>query len=782
MIATSSTLDNPFPTNAVTTFGVPTNFAANFEYMRKARAIVIEYLQKYPDSSGGLALSGGHGSGKTFLLNWLNDEARKIKSRESYIVYAKVDTDDILELYRQILKNISRLSLIEVTRKAVLAIGRTMAGEALATHDASREIRSARDLQPAFDQKILDPNEIYLLLRKSIQEIRPNSTTTEQVAYAIGILEHPEFGDAAYTWLAGDVSQLPKDMPLQASLWPRDRVGAADISIAALECIARLYRISEMPFILILDQMENFLPAGDRSLAQASLLKKWVEQLSGQGALVLMAGTPGAWGRLPRDVGPRLLNRGPLAVGGLNADETALLLRSYLRSEPGFSTEMVETIRNLSGGGNAREVLQIAHRVFAKTGGSVSTANERLLVEAADESGSLRDRATLALQMIDAAAERLNLSATPVAMGDRPPSQSTNDTPLINRLIAGTDGPRLTIVLLTSSDARTEASDARKVTELRKHLAALPNQPELLVVTIGYSSGRVVALVGEISRVLAFDESSFQDRIEGELRHSAAPAVGQMGKESQDLTQLLQHLTKLDSRLARIEAQRVEEQQETVERLERGSHELAEPERLEAEAKTRYELRFGLDELHEALADRDEDLERRILRRLLVGNEANVKDKTFDYLGTIYLDSLDGLQLSRRSNPENDSSRSYAVLRSDLIRTMRTELSSWNGISRINSTPIICSIFGLMSGLFVGLALFESFRYEFELSQRLLLSVIGGLLSAAFIGGIFFVLVESFLTPQRRYRPYVNRLDKLRIEDSHDQEVASLSKSDLNRR
>jgi hypothetical protein len=758
MSETDINVENPFPARAVTTFGVRTEVAANFEYMRKARGYIIDYLEKYPISSGGLALSGGHGTGKTFLVNWLSNEAKKIKSRESRAVYAKADSDSVPELYRQILKNITRLTLIEVTRKAVLNLGGNRASAAQATQRTSLEIESSRNLEPAFEQKVFDANEVYLLLQKEIERIRVGSTVSQQVAYAIGVLEHPEFGEAAFNWLAGETPQLPKEMPLQSSLWPQDSIGASDIAATALECVAGLFRLAEVPLIVILDQMENFIPAVTITPTQASLLKKLVEQLTGQAALILMAGTPVAWDRLPRDVGPRLLTRTPLLVGGLNTEETALLLKSYYRGNIGFTNEAVTTIRDLSGGGNAREILQIAHRVFQDTAGVVSKANNDLLVKAAQESGTLADRATLALQMIDTAAERLKLSATPT---------STNDGQKIDRMIVGSPGACLAIVLLTSPDARAEAEDARTLTSLRKQLASEPYQPGLLVVTVGYSSQAVRALVGEISRVLEFDENKFQELVEGELRRISAPVSRDARKGELDFSPLLEQLARLDERLARIEITRTDAERETAETLQHGAAELAESERVASEAKTRHELRFGLDELHGALTEGDSYRERSILRRLLVANEANVKDAAFDYLGGIYLDALDSVQLSRestRSDHFESSGDSYALLRSDLIRTMRGKLSSWQRRDRKLVTSVVVGV--LLGVLTVGATTMFLVslqpRWLDSWTQVYLLSFFAGSFVGMLSGMSSYYYLELRGRPERHFESFAWRLSALR--------------------
>ena len=81
--------DNPFPAGGAATFGAAIHAGADFEYMRTARDYLYRYLADYPlrlsdgpvvdpAPGGALALSGGHGSGKTFLLNWLRVEGAKV--------------------------------------------------------------------------------------------------------------------------------------------------------------------------------------------------------------------------------------------------------------------------------------------------------------------------------------------------------------------------------------------------------------------------------------------------------------------------------------------------------------------------------------------------------------------------------------------------------------------------------------------------------------------------------------------------------------------------------
>jgi hypothetical protein len=270
--------ENPFPAKAVTTFGFRADFCAQFSYMLKARDHVVNYLIQYPKGGNALALSGGHGSGKTFLLNWLSNEISSISSARSQTVYTKADSDSVIDLYRQFLRGVTRNTLIEVTRAATHNIGLNIAGAAQATRDTFEKIQSSGTMQAALDEKIFDTNELYLRLKAELQRIGVSPAVSEQVAYAVGILEHPEFGEAAFNWLIGGNSPLLRETPLQSPLWASDSIDSADIAASALECIAGLYRLAEISLLLMIDQMENFIPGG--LLCQFTLLysRNWLNR------------------------------------------------------------------------------------------------------------------------------------------------------------------------------------------------------------------------------------------------------------------------------------------------------------------------------------------------------------------------------------------------------------------------------------------------------------------------------------------------------------------------
>ena len=163
------------------------------------------------------------------------------------------------------------------------------------------------------------------------------------------------------------------------------------------------------------------------------------------------------------------------------------------------------------------------------------------------------------------------------------------------------------------------------------------------------------------------------------------------------------------------------------------------------------------------------------MRRLLVANEANVKDAAFDYLGGIYLDALDSVQLSPES-PRNGDVRSlgdsYASLRSDLIRTMRGKLSSWQRRDRKLVTSVVV---GVLLGLLTAGAT-PVFLFSFQsISKLLLLESWTQLYLISFFAGLFvgilsglcsYFYLEILGQPERHFHSFARRLSVLRKASS----------------
>jgi hypothetical protein len=680
--------ENPFPFRAVATFGTPLDAEVTFQFMRRTRdEFLYRYLREYPrratlDGGGGggaLGLIGGNGSGKTFLLAWLSAEAAKIPSLPSQCLYAKADNVRFADLYKQVLRNIDRQSLNAVVRHALERLAKARSDAALATEATSREIDRGRPLERLIEEKKVDIDELYIELKQRIAGVGNASALAGRVAEAVGLLEDPELGDTAFNWIGGsDIEGAPRAPLFRTPLWGhasnQSSEDVADVAINALECMSALYRLAGIPLVILVDQMENFFATDDLGPSQSSVIKKFVEQIGRQSAYVFLAGTLLAWERFPRDVGPRFVSRDPLPVGNLTNDEVELLISAYLKphglSNQSFSNDIVETIRGVSGG-NPREILRIANRAFDKANGRLDQVDINIIFDSARESGTIDDRKNLALSYIDKVLTRLRYTWQTVRLpGDV----------AIERWAVSPSGKSIAIALAVATDPVSEVGAAERLAATRSKLSELPSRPELLAVAVGYTSDRIRKLLEIISSIIVFEELTVEDELEkaiGTIALTTDPleppnADGQ----SDQVSALAEQLAKLLHRLDDVGTSRLERQEDAGQALARGATILEASYQKTTSAKTRWDLVEGLDELRRSLSAGDLWEERRIMRSLLVANDAYLKDSAFDYLGGIYLDAIDEEETERIgliSGNLGELRNEYHQLRSRVIRAMRSQ-------------------------------------------------------------------------------------------------------------
>lgn len=769
--------ENPFPHQAVLSYGAPLPGIAVFESMIAVRSYVIDYLQSYSLGSafsGCLPLSGPHGGGKTFLLTWLLSEVGQIRHLAPTALYAKAETASAFDLYQQILKNLTRDALAETVRTAIQELAVKQTASALATRDRSLQIRDSGDISEAIAEKSLDADQLYLSLKEKVSLAGNSKGISTRVAEVLSLLDSPVLGSTAFTWLIGDQVEDASAQRFGGPLFgarPIETPGAAaTVAVNALSAIAAVYRIANIPLVVLLDQTEKFIGDGDKAGGMAAI-KDLVEQLASQSVLLIMAGTSAAWDHLPRDIGPRFLRRDPMSVGVLTMREVQILLDAYLPSGSGISDPALESLWRLSGG-NPREVLRIAHRLFRASNGDFSKLTEDLLLAAARDSGSVDDRARLALIKIDAAVAKNGAIGRELHL---------DGGAFIHRYVEAPSGACLAVVLMMATDAVEEAASGRSLTTLRRQLANLESAPNLVVVAVGYTSSKVRSLVQDIGRVIEFEDPGFESLFASELgrlimqrpRDISAvteAAVAQVRAINEQA--LAERLREVSERLERIEASREETSREAAAHIEQATETLHQPRKAEAEARTRWDLVAQLDELATSLSARvPERIERLTIQRLLVANEAHIKDMSFDYLGSLYLDALDILRsasVGKISGPFiDDRIDELNAFRLSLLTAMRTELTS----NRAKSSPAISIgsipltreiILGACAGLAVFAYVFAFFAFE-SMPERLQLyefpiSVFSGLLGAAF--AISFINQRS--RPERRYVRFYVRIARIR--------------------
>ena len=159
--ATDANTENPFPAQAVMTFGQLPKRPAELKFMTDAFEPVEQYLIAYskadlaaaPTERSALGLSGEHGSGKTFLLAWIRDKVADFKSLPAKVAYAKADTPLFVDIYRQLLRNFTLPVMQEVVGVALRRIAIQRTGAAAASEGRSRELVDGAALETAYTTK-----------------------------------------------------------------------------------------------------------------------------------------------------------------------------------------------------------------------------------------------------------------------------------------------------------------------------------------------------------------------------------------------------------------------------------------------------------------------------------------------------------------------------------------------------------------------------------------------------------------------------------------------------
>jgi hypothetical protein len=766
--------DNPYPAAAVETFGTPITASTDFKFMSDALELLSNYLKLYPLDAkdrptgatavgGAITVTGGNGSGKTFLLKWLRARADSLASLKCRFLYAKADDENVVNVYGQFMRNLAHEDFKQIVDTALQRIGEKIVGAARATKDTAPRVQSGA-LTAGVDT--LDLNELYLKLRQQLSEVGDATAVSTKFAIAIGLINEPSYGAAAFELLSGG-APAQHGAPLPAALWTESFSPAvtADIAVNALECLAALFRIAGTPLVLLLDQLENFVPADPtRAATAASIVKKMVEQVGRQDGVIVLTGTEPVFERFPRDVGPRFYQREPLVAGHLSRDETRSLLSAHAGNREKFIEKAIGTIRDLSGG-NPREILRIAHESWKLSAGRPASVTNDILIAAAGKTGSLADRAKVARQMIDNVVARANLSARTdivLAGGGK-----------IDRLIGpgpDLDEPSLAIVIATAADATQEAAAGRSLATTRRDLAKLPSPPAMLVVAVGYASDRVQALLRDVSSVITFEEATFSQDIEREISQlvlapRSNPAVARESSGGLAMPPLLtETLEKLDQRLALIEADRQVRARESAEDLAEQLGELSEQRQQESKGNVRWELLDQVDRLRLALQEHQFARERSIVRSMLVANELQFKSAALEYLCGAYLDSLDWPEATRGGDDRDRSSvvRKFEQLRLDIIRSMRGELlrgapGPWS-IRRPQAAAAISILVAFVAAMALTVVTnrFSAMSPD-DPWLKLALIIGGGLL----VGLVCYTTLRLIAAPARRFYEYQERIRAL---------------------
>lgn len=684
---------NPFDIDAVATYGEALRGADDLEYMRNVMGKLDDYLRTFPDSGrrygGALGLIGGHGSGKTHLLSRIAERARELASIRVTVVYAKADSSSMFDLYHQFLSDLSRDQIQDVIRRAQVQVAFGYLRRAKITEDVVTRLEGIDDLTDLYRQGTIDREHINRLLSDQlIEKLKAGSQLNpepDDQKYLIPLefpqmllrVDDPAIGEAAYRWLQGEpvegLRELGLEAPLKRAGVDDEGLSAADVAaINSLESIAALHQIADMPFVLLLDQLEVLLRANsDRVITLFSVIKKMIEQLGRQNGLMFIAGNEDSWSILPRDVGPRFREREPTRVGVLNIDETKIFLQSYTQAlGVGILDTEIEKLRSLAGG-NLREMIRIGHQAYEISGGSLDKVDAPMLEECALMSGTTEDRKKLALDIADKVLGEFGTSEQSIA-----PREGVR----IERLLLRENRPYVGLLVMAATGQVSEVNSALSINAALVYLQQEMSQVAPVIISVGYSSNEIISMLSTTAPVIEFNELDFALKLRTQLVTIGMNSVVLSPIEAVADNEAFKLLRTISERLEALEIDRQFRAQDINISLEKSAQELARPAVEARSLKTRWELMEQLDELEEALATDRPLLERELIRSMLIANETYLKLDFFDVLGGEYLDNISEaryLELRGQSGEIDNGESQTDILsshRSRILRDLRSEL------------------------------------------------------------------------------------------------------------
>jgi len=247
------TPDNPFPIEAVATYGAALRTCEDLSYMQACRDQLNEYLIQYEKSETrygcSIGLSGGHGSGKTHLLSWLAQQAAALTVSRPVVLYAKADRASFFDLYTQIMAQLKRADLQLIIADAVKNLAVEEVNKAEATKSIEKRLQTPAELQRLFREENLDREALFLTLRDRLQV----SGTPQEITEALLLIESPTLGEKAHTWLSGKrIEDREVSVTAHTSrAWPRQFREGRDIchapanSLSQKRCQRFIYSVTD---------------------------------------------------------------------------------------------------------------------------------------------------------------------------------------------------------------------------------------------------------------------------------------------------------------------------------------------------------------------------------------------------------------------------------------------------------------------------------------------------------------------------------------------------------
>ena len=353
--------------------------------------LVEAYLARFKTGEGGqgmaAVLRGDHGSGKTHAVRYAMEKVKPLAPAGdgglgSVQLYAKVEGPDLLAVYRQLLKPVTKQDLNDLSLRLLALAASQQVGEETTDEQTREKIAEKLRRDPKAVYKLFSS---YLVEKGAVQEkqeseVQKRTGGGDDFRRAFSYLQEPELAGDAYKWLTGQQVSQKRLTHLGVS----GPIADPEAIKTALQLLATLFNRIGRPLFIYLDQYEKLVLNLEKELAvtNAGLLHSLVEGIPRENGMFVIAGNEEAWAALPRDLKGRFAGN-VIDLPVLKPEEASEMIRLYL-TPPGEEFVMAPPGADISGmkrqffpfepaavrdivsfsAGNIRRLLQICSKVI----------------------------------------------------------------------------------------------------------------------------------------------------------------------------------------------------------------------------------------------------------------------------------------------------------------------------------------------------------------------------------------------------------------------------------
>ena len=291
-------------------------------------------------------------------------------------------------------------------------------------------------------------------------------------------------------------------------------IATAEQITSTLGLLSAPFSFIGKPLVLIVDQCEKLLPDDNPSARTAisGQIRSWIELFVNRNGMLICAGTPQAWERLPEDVQQRFAAR-VIDLPLLRLDEATDIIRIYVTPEDApyspatgsiapFSSSAILTMLSLTGG-NPRKFLQLAYlafELFRQHEISIITDETVRTVASADDSGQF-----LSIDGVHNELARLMSRYDGQVVSNYNFSGLLFDIAFLNN-----NKPVLLVQIKEAIVAQEEALNAIHVADTVTRLHAKASDVRYVLVVFGYVSPQVLQpLQDVVKNLIVYSRSSF---------------------------------------------------------------------------------------------------------------------------------------------------------------------------------------------------------------------------------------------------------------------------------